>query len=223
MTLRMVKNCPDATHQFAWLMKLPDYMRPPNLRWHEGAEANPLNEYSYDYVEGHHPRNWLTVWRIMDIYVWCGSEHLKYSQHEYCEYMRMIMIKLCNPADAVCYEGFLDIIMKAELTPVARCHGDLTLYNVIMRKHHGMVLIDPGHCRGLPCRELDESKLMQSIDGFDVIHKGLPPACVIPKFQARKVHWALLATHYIRMLRHVQDESLAFAYNRIAQIKEMIL
>ncbi len=115
----------------------------------------------------------------------------------------------------------------SEFTPVAFTHGDMTFSNVIVGYDGlGAVLIDPGNHRGLCCRELDESKIMQSYDGFEAIYRGIvkPIHTVTHVIKPRRVHHLLQISHYVRLLKHVTcQESREFAELRISQLADQCL
>lgn len=103
-----------------------------------------------------------------------------------------------------------------DLTPVRVCHGDMTLENCLWTGD-GVVFIDPGDPRSLPCRELDEAKILQSLDGWEDCFQHTH------EMPTRPVHWALLVTHYVRLLRHDHPESrLEHARRRIREITEVL-
>jgi hypothetical protein len=119
-------------------------------------------------------------------------------------------------------------------TPVASCHGDLTLENVVwvrmapetpieymmyqmdwqfLTGEKGLppegrfVFLDPGHSRGLPCRENDEAKLLQALEELDEGHwRDKPCSGEIAHWYVTKMaslpHRVLLASHFLRLLRH---------------------
>lgn len=208
MTLRR-KECQDAFDQFSWLVQLPEQLRATNLRiLHSTA-------YTYDEIEGDHPHHWNVMWcRALDFW-YNGKDRLDIDRTAYVNYINSIMPGLP-----------IDEIMVAELTPVAMCHGDFTRGNFLVDKNGVTKIIDPGHHRGLPCRELDEAKMMQSMDGWECITHGLPPMNVWPLFNARKIHYVLLLTHYARITRHFDRwrsrRVVEFVHNRIRTLKELL-
>lgn len=112
-----------------------------------------------------------------------------------------------------------------ELHTVEMTHGDASFSNVIMSYDGSRAtLIDPGRNRGLCCRELDEAKMLQSYDGFEEVYRRILRPTDDPPFEVRRVHWLLLVTHYIRLLRHVPCRlSLEYANRRIHEILSMSL
>lgn len=214
--MRVTKTDPGG-HAYKWFQSLPSLNRPMNCE----LVNNEL--LSYDFIEGTHPRNWQYLHEVAAQVIWgvhppmCDT--LEIDRTRYCAYMYncAAALKMRPPERAI------HRIMTEPLTPVLKCHGDLTFANVILTREGNYVFIDPGDDRGLPCRELDESKIMQSLDGFDVIYRNWEDPSGYPRFPARRVHWALLVTHYYRLLRHVSFEpALAFARDRINDIEEML-
>lgn len=179
--------------------------------------------YEYDWVEGMHCRQWKAVWDATKVACWDGDTQPieRYNREAYTHYVLCASIDTHVSASHI--TAATSIILRAPLTPVRMCHGDLTFANVILHPHCGVILIDPGCDRGLTCREMDESKLLQSLDGFDEAYRGWTPtpaqsACFWPA----PIHWALLLTHYVRMLRHVNEVGQAFARRRIKEINEWL-
>lgn len=103
-------------------------------------------------------------------------------------------------------------------TPVKNCHGDMTLSNVMIRKGD-VVFIDPGKSHGLPCREIDEAKLLQSYRGWHwFIHKEEP----IGQMITLQRHRVLLLSHYIRILHHLDKHPPLTKTFVLARIKGML-
>jgi hypothetical protein len=213
--MRITKQCNDARDQYMWLKSIPK-CAPKNLLLVKG------NTIEYDFIDGHHPRDWKDVHDEM-IGIWHHgiNKRLDMDGDSYIEYVVKRAIELGLERKRI--EKALSCIVKDPLTQVTFCHGDLTLYNVL-KTQDGIVLIDPGNPRGLPCQEIDEAKIMQSLDGFDCVYRNLPQANIVPTFPARKVHWALLLSHYIRMLRHIERHRAAcnFAKQRIRQLTGLL-
>ena len=79
-------------------------------------------------------------------------------------------------------------------------HGDLTRENMVWNGR--LFLIDPGELRGLPCRELDEAKMLQStLTQWEYLKGHEPWKHDIP-FKLTRVNLALLASHWIRLSKH---------------------
>lgn len=206
-TSRIVTKHVENAHAYVqrWF-NIPERHRPTNIK------AIDYNTVQYDYVEGEHPRNWYDVYLVAFTQLW-GKYQTAYSgdRNIYLKY-----VKSLSPQPLGWVE---DCILNAKLTHADFVHGDLTLANCILTPDHRIVFIDLGYHRGLPCREIDESKILQSLDGFDQVYRGWAPFDPdIERMHARPIHWALLATHYIRMLRHVSPIGVEFALKRIKEI-----
>ena len=214
----MLKECNDAAFQADWLKKLPEEHRPANIQM-EGD-----NKFSYDYVKGVEPTDWRTVHETAEKVLWCGEGALPVDAAGYCEYVAHKCEALELPASRI-----LTIIEKltvdaVAVTHVPRCHGDLTLSNTLINTRTGKVIfIDPGHPRGLPCREMDESKILQSIDGWDVVRHHLGQPLQFPKMPTDRIHWLLLFTHYVRLLHHEHPRAaLSFARQRVTELLQWL-
>lgn len=226
--MRCVKRGGDAEHQYRWWMSVPQEVRPPRLVWDDEAD-----EVSYDFVEGIHPRDWETVAGWAQETLWGmqvrpgGSTPVAPPPVDPAEYMDYVEERAAA-AERLGLRlprltGILNVLGRSQYTPVRTCHGDLTLKNCVVSIDGRFTFLDPGHSRGLPCREIDEAKIMQSLDGFDVVYRGHDAPTLVPRFPARPVHWALLATHYIRLMTHVTwDPALHFASHRVFAIEELL-
>ena len=191
---------------------------PPNL-------VIEKRHLSYDFIEGITPFEWKVVWDWSEEYIWHLSPHVPlgdgFDVERYASYMLSV---LCYTEIKIDIDKLLKIIEEADYTPVWKCHGDLTLKNCVQTVTGEIIYLDPGNARGLPCREQDESKILQSLDGFDCVYRGHMLPAGWPRMEVRKIHWALLVCHYLRLLRHVTHEpSLQFARHRIKTISEWIL
>lgn len=179
---------------------------------------------SYELVEGSYPRSVERVLEEARDAMWhTDGGYLPIDKDAYELYIRKLIDKLDRTWIA---ERALACIRSSELTPVVQCHGDLTLSNCIHTYDDRIVFIDPGHHRGLPCRELDEAKILQSLDGFDMLRYGHPvPLHTTPEW-IRPVHWAILLTHYIRLIPHMKkrgrEDLVKFALKRIDEL-DMLL
>ena len=173
-------------------MMIPETFRPSNITWENGI-------ISYDYIDGAQSQCVATVWEHAKEALWEGKPQ-EIDRKAYIDYVKM----RC--------ENFPYIPMPdVELTPVRMTHGDLTMSNTI----GNCKFIDCGDSRGLECREIDEAKLLQSLDGFDVWKRNHLPAIGPAPFKIRKIHLWLLWTHYIRMWRHQPNP---FAFKRIEEL-----
>ena len=169
-----------------------------------GVRAVSSTLWCYKYVRGAHNTSWQHI-RSMMQHIYKPAPITREQRERYFAYVHSLW-----PCSV------LEPILTDELTGCEVIHGDLTFSNVI-----GHVFIDPGHDRGLPCRELDEAKLMQSIDGWEHVYRGWPQV-KYDSFPARRIHWVLLLTHYIRMLRHVGEIGQDFARRRIDAITYLL-
>lgn len=198
-----IASLEETEHQLAVYAQVASNFKP------KGIQREP-DGYSYEWVVGTHNRRWEDVWVLARAAFWSGVEKKLINRIDYVDYVMSLVEDAGLVLDKI--HNALRPILIDPLTPVRLCHGDCTFANVI-----GGTFIDPGHDRGLPCRELDESKMMQSLDGFDEIFREWEPeASVI--FPARRVHFALLLSHYVRMLRHVNQKGQEYAYKRIGDI-----
>lgn len=201
--MRIIKSDSDR-HQASWYAQAPAGLIPSGLE----LTGTLL---SYDFVQGQHPTDWQAVHRAASGFWAMPGPTLPIDPERYIDYC-------CADHPVLARE-----IRVAVLTPVALCHGDMTLANVIQDRTGRLTFIDPGYDRGLPCVELDEAKLLQSLDGFDVVYRGWQQPQAWPKMPTRRIHWALLATHYLRLLKHVEHRpSRDFAQQRIKEICELL-
>lgn len=213
--MRIVKTCSDALYQLRWLRALPSECRPSKL----DIGLYP-NEYSYDMLLGESP-SISDVWLTLRQYVWSRGAYLGIARVEYVNYCNEAAKDLPHPT----LRTIFDELLTAKLTSVSRCHGDATVSNAI-REHDSrrIVLLDPGHARGLPCRELDESKLMQSMDGWGYARYGKKSCGGEPHpWKMKRIHYVLLLTHYVRLLKHNHPRNaLTFARKRIDELVELL-
>lgn len=219
--MKCLKQGPDARHQYEWWQRVVPDVRPDGVRFDHERET-----LEYDFVEGVVPQDWQLVHQWAAQCLWqpatCAGDGV--DPHAYIKYVE-------DRAGEAERRGFrlppmttiFDVLGRARYTPARLCHGDLTLKNCVLTVEGRLVFLDPGHDRGLRCVELDESKLMQSLDGFDVIYRGHPQPPAVPKLRAQPVHWALLATHYVRLLLHVRwQPALDFAVGRVHDIARLL-
>lgn len=155
----------------------------------------------YDYISGVHAQPDV-IHDFMESHVWfnpCIETTLSVDKEHYIEYCKERLSLIEHSSSSEWADPIWRTIRDKHLTPVAFCHGDLTCENVIL-SHGEVKLIDPGKSRGLDCMELDESKILQSYDGWHKMKHGSQPGAL--GFDISHVHWALLATHYIRLACH---------------------
>lgn len=206
--LMKLKRCP---WDLAWHQK--EWHRRAALRGHpKGLWPMELHAdgYSYEWVDGReaHPEDLPVLLTYCAKELWGGYGVMPIDSTDYLAYVNVIALKVgVGFAMAQLARDWPD----CRFTPVSNCHGDLTLENVVVpveRYDTPFVFIDPGYPRGLPCRELDEAKLMQSLEealrcgplvGF--IQDDDPLVWLEEKLESI-THRTLLLTHYIRLLRH---------------------
>ena len=96
-------------------------------------------------------------------------------------------------------------VVPERLTLAAMCHGDFTLENILWdSESDALIFIDPADDHNLKCRELDESKLMQSTltDWETLAHKTGEWSFPDDALQYSPALLALCATHWMRLYRH---------------------
>lgn len=235
-SLKIHKTSGDIVFQYQWLASLPDEARPGGLELLTTGVGSPT--LVYDLVQGHHPRDWSLVHYAASRCVW-GHSHINRppddaARREYVDYvveaMRLGHREWCtlgtwDSLAARDVRNAMRSVLTDELTGVASCHGDMTLYNCLLPydEPSRIIFIDPGNPRGLLCRELDEAKMMQSLDGWDEMYRDLPPCTRARPMPTRRVHYALLLSHYVRLLRHMRNDSHAtFAVHRILDLTELL-
>jgi hypothetical protein len=218
------EDSPEAVQRhLAFFSQLPEPHRPSGIVARDGACF-----YSYDYVEGQHPRTQAEVdivYEVAQRVLWKPRATDPLLTHAsvvaYCSYA----LNRANsfPADRhlLNFDGMRAVERAIQIltgtdpalfTPVAMVHGDLTMENVIITPKGMVVFIDPGHNRGCLVRELDEGKILQSTllkwdlmnrtSGFFLVR---PPGLVI-----NRLNVAFLITHVVRLLCHPErhDENL---------------
>lgn len=210
MTTKIVKT-KDAAWAYYWMTKVGGSSVPANVQ-SDGSVV------SYDFVEGSLPSSWDAPHAAAMKYLWdAPGPKLSIDVREYTHYVagraahqNVDVRRTLNYIDT--YTGF---------TPVYTCHGDLTFENMVQTYKGDIVFIDPGHAHGLPCRELDRAKMMQSLEGWEVIAKGRPPLHLPDApYPFSKIHYALLITHYVRLLAHwPQDRIQRWARGRISLLE----
>ncbi len=167
---------------------------------------------SWKYFDGVPATNFREAHRTVMNACWDGPGHADYYALEYLQHL-----------DEVCQKQDIKPVALAldNLTPVRFCHGDCTLYNILVGKK-GVKIFDPGNTYGLNCRELDESKMLQSWDGFGTLMRDLPPIVGPVPFTVTRTHYELLLSHYIRMLPHVDNRCQSFAKRRVFELRGIL-
>lgn len=201
--------------EYDWYQEVPVQHRPADLKLDMGVPCLTMRQYSLE------RRPMLRqVYQTAHDVLWKPDLPQAQAQPQPQAYASYI----CDLADTTLeYEErrqtqrFMNALCaqkQSAFTRVARCHGDLTMDNVLLDDDATTVIfIDPGNTRGLACQELDEAKLLQSAEGWHgyMLHDGLP-------FKVRYVHRLLLLTHYIRLYSHPELHSthwLQWTKNRI--------
>lgn len=221
---RVTKQIDDHGRTRQFYDDLPNDCKPSNISFQDSCVA-------YDLVEGSYPRSIESVLEAAERAMWDLNEDepLAISRILYNSYVCEIAGRPGNCGIAY-VNAAIGCIADHKLTPVHACHGDLTLSNCIHTWDDNIIFIDPGHHRGLPCRELDEAKILQSLDGFDMLRYGWPMLAMKPtdhpRIVIKPVHYALLLTHYVRLIPHMhkrgRGELAMFAIKRIKELDEWL-
>lgn len=217
-----IKKLIESSYISSWFIAAPQHVLPRPIRFLGGVSDTDFIEMQY--VNGRPPRTfaeWHTaispIWESELAESFADLESKRVDLSAYCRrvfenWQRWPLVV----ADAV--KLTLAALHRETLTPVWMVHGDATFSNVMVEHSTGASrCFDPGYHRGLCVKEIDESKVLQSYDGFDELYRGL----ATPKldWEPRPVHWLLLVTHYARLLRHVQcKKSITFAQMRIVEL-----
>ncbi len=189
--------------------------------------------YVYEWVEGKEASSYMDIETLvskMPGSVW--KRHRKPAPpatEDRVQYNRYVMEKaqgIFRREELRIIEGILTAgIIRGSLHGAWQVHGDLTLENVIVRSDGGgLVLIDPGHPRGLYCEELDISKLMQSVVTHWEMAVGKRVHTINPSFfKIRPEALALLLSHWIRLLPHRERHNeLISSYGRHVVVPAII-
>lgn len=197
--------------------ELPSICRP------KGLVYDHVGTLSYNYVHGAPATSFQQVHNAADEFLWRGPDYfLEMNRLSYMDYVQQKAAEIFDMALNKYISKALQFIATDELTGVSNYHGDLTLPNVIVGADSSVTFIDPGFHRGLPCKELDEAKLLQSAEGFCSLYRGTPPGIDSHVLPRTRIHIVLLMTHYIRLLHHVRHrEARSFAFRRVNNIAAM--
>lgn len=206
---RFYKEADDAAWQYLQMCKWDFEVRPHDMSLYD-------ERLSYTYLPGAHAQDWRVVYNLAMRHVWKGvsTEVTTAEKIAYMDY--------CVEIAPNMYKDDLRRMLNMHLTaplnkPRHMVHGDLTLYNVIVGADR-VQFFDPAPPR-LNCVEIDISKILQSLDGFGVVYRGEPQPMSYPRMPTSPVVWALLVTHYVRLLRHVKhDAALRFTHQRIQEL-----
>ena len=194
------------------------YLRGVYERMH--ADARPTNIIAignhvlqYDYVPGAPCRSLRAIHATAEARVW----------QEWLTPQRIDVKAYIDYMNAIHHTHIWNRLRFLPLTPVHCCHGDMTVENTVLTLDERVVFIDPGFDRGLPCRELDEAKLLQSYDGWESVKRGWQPLeCFELPFKVTEVHHVLRLSHYYRMLRHQTGDARRFAERKIDEITNLL-
>jgi hypothetical protein len=182
MTVR--RNDPDKLRFNFWYKN--KWAAPFGFRWEEG-------EVHYDYVVGFHPSK--PGPRVLTALTKLWGVSKKGSTMTYAAYMQD---KMSAEHLDICFHKMTN------LTWVEQVYGDCTLENIILTPDR-VILIDPGHGRGLNCTENDQGKLLQSIRGWEQVKAGSDGNDVSLISQPDNIV-AIYVTHLYRLLRHKHSE-----------------
>lgn len=208
MPTRVIKTGELAPWQYDQMRQWPGSVRPPDLQREVGG-------YSYDMIVGQPPKHWTQLWFAAEKLWESSSNQLEIRRMPYMEHVREVWMRF-DPECKSAADRIQSLLYDLDLTPVALAHGDLTIQNMI-----GDRLIDPCSTHGLPCREIDEAKMMQSGEGLCAAYRGFP-VLDMTGFVQRLAHYVLLLTHYVRMVPHVNEKARQFAKRRIRELTECL-
>lgn len=157
----------------------------------------------YELAQGRYPSTCEDVEQVLedlDWAVWSSGEELKIDADQYIRHCEQLVIK---QRQFVWHECRRVIEKRAvQATRVAHWHGDMTLANCVITQEDKTVFFDPAEHRGMPCRELDEAKIMQSLSGYDVLDWGASRLQHYFYFDWTPLHYALLGSHLLRLMPH---------------------
>lgn len=126
---------------------------------------------------------------------------------------------------------FRDDLPERDIPSVEMVHGDFTRENILVNDTE-VRLIDPGDPRGMYCREMDISKLMQSLvtDWEHLKKRGLQAirfsVSNITRDGFSSLEYVLLLSHWIRLASHSErhsEEVLAVARSNIDRLTHYCL
>jgi hypothetical protein len=169
----------------------------------------------YSYVTGYHPsRVGQTVWKALEK-LW-GNPETPVNREPYLKYM----------ADKMPAED-LELVNSnlIRLHAADEVVGDCTLENIILSDGR-VYFIDPGHPRGLKCKELDIAKILQSMRGWE--HFKRPKVFALRESDHFGMYTretvALYITHLYRLLKHEHSQQChEWARLEIHNAKENLL
>lgn len=200
-------NDPDKLRYKFWSMH--KWCAPRMFVWEDGV-------IHYDYVQGYHPTK-------VGPMVYAALERLwgpavKCKVDTYLDYMKTRM-------PAADHELVSSYIVPDKLNGVQAVVGDCTFENIVI--NDGKVyFIDPGHARGLHCRELDIAKTIQSLRGWEHLKrpKVFPMRKPITFENYSSASLAIYITHLYRLLKHAHPKQChEWALSEIRATKEDLL
>jgi len=159
--------------------------------------------YRYDFIDGNHnltSTDLRTVYNLCKLYFWYPKV---YTEQEKKQQIKDYLIYCYEKITGVELSFLRSMIKTNYLSFTNIIHGDLTIENIIKTNDKKIIFIDPSPPHFLCCKELDESKLLQSIlTGWEVIKRKWEFILIDPPFEIRPVHIGLLLTHWIRLYAH---------------------
>jgi hypothetical protein len=203
---------------WAW----PARSKPSSLLYDEEDKT-----LEYDLVIGYTPTHWRHVHLNLRNTLWGEPNDPFVMEMDIAKYIAYIFellprVGYQEPMTTVIL-GIMQKLRDCKLTPVRDFHGDCTMQNVLLTSENSYKYFDPGLCHGLPCRELDEAKLLQSCNGFCELYRGTPTPVDANLFFPTKPVMILSMSHYIRLLAHVKHApSLEFARSQITRLMEIL-
>ena len=216
-----LKRCtsPEAVFAEGWYNSVPEAHRPKEV-YTRNVWSKPDEAVLCMTCYAHPARSLQHVWDTARAALWRDTDRKRFMKHlappTYAGYICNIAERTLNDDEYRQVQRFMAMLCTQRFTRVTACHGDLTMDNVMLDATlptSNVIFIDPGYDRCLPCRELDEAKLLQSVEGWHNfrLYGKLP-------FKVKYVHKLLLLTHYIRLYAHPEKHSthwLQWARNRI--------
>ena len=115
-------------------------------------------------LTGDHPNDWRVVYQLGLQYLWKESD----TQPRLTSYMQYI--EDIAPTAPWMWTSPMWKALQHNTTPVAMCHGNLILSNVV-----GETFINPRPNHGMCVREMDEAGLLKSIMGWEQVLYGHSP------------------------------------------------
>lgn len=180
----------------------------------------------YEWVEGVCPCPQNKIQELLSFchkLLWSSDTYRQEYPHHIKRYLLHCLDVAVQVKQLPVYEWVHDKLYTSHPTFTYYCHGDLTLENVVYC-NNSFVFIDPGRHWGLCCQEIDETKVMQSIEEVHLtrpVSMSLETLDLYYRWRESPLHMALLATHYLRMLRYTDKHPnwrIAHAKDRLNSI-----